>query len=278
MVFLEYTATSDSTTGNTFGYRKGIVNMIQPITFDPNKKKAYQVQSVILSPEIPNVYNYDGFDNTKVKISNDGGTTWVTVQFPNGIYQINMIEATVTNAFLQAGWIPDETFVPIVIDYNPATRLVYIQVDTTKLSVGTQAAVDFGASQMYRLLGFPTAVSAKFLLDGTFSATLAPEVDTQGTYINVVCNAINASRFINGQLSNVIAKVPIVNSGNGIEIVFPSASTGSINTPFIEASIANYLPSFTIDFLQPNGKSAVFLYGNAIVQLIIQDIDGSRNM
>lgn len=271
MVFIEYNAKIDNTTGNDFGTRDGQYTMIQPQELDDKKRKEYQIQSIILSPEIPNIFSYGNFDNTKVKISNDGGTTWSTVLIPNGIYTINMIQDSITDAILQAGWIVDNLHIPIVIDYNPATRLVYIQLDSSQLSVGTQIAVDFGASEIYKMFGLLNPLTSIFIVDGTFSAPKPPLIDTQGTFVNVSCNLINGARYINGVYSNVIAKVPLVASSSQIEIVFPSATTGSINTPFITANIPNIISSFNVKFETPEGKPVVWLYGNAIVQFIVQD-------
>ena len=270
MVLLEYTSTKDPTYGTDFGTRAGQVTMIQPISLDPNKKKEYQIQSVIISPEIPNIYSYGGFNNTSLRISNNAGVTWSTVILSNGIYQINMIQDSITNAFLQAGWILDSTHIPVIVDYNPASRLIYVQTNSSQLTAGT-VGVDFGYSLMYQMLGFTNPASSIFTVDSTYVATLPPNIDVQGTYINVVCNLITGSRYVNGQFSSVICKVPLTASTTQIEIVFPSANTGSINVPFIEASIPNNIMSFSIDFQTSTGQSVVFLYGNAICQFIVRD-------
>lgn len=271
MVLLQSITTKDQITGNDFGTRKNTVTLVQPIQLDPNKKTKYQIQRVILTPEIPNVYSYGSFDNTKLRISNDGGLNWTIVQFANGIYQIDMIQANIFNAMLQAGWVLSTSSPPVIVNYNPATRLVYVTLDSTLLKVGTQVGVDFGYSKFYQMLGFSSPIAASFVLDGTFSATLPPQLDVQGTYVNITCTIIQGSRYINGKFSNIIATVPITTTGSQIEIVWPSGSTGFMS-PEIECTIGNNIISFEVDYLNANGDSLVVLYGNAILEIVISNV------
>ena len=272
MSLFEYQSTVDALTGLAFGTRDGSVTMQQPVRFDDRFKKSYQIQNVTLSASIPNIFAYGTFDNTKLRISNNGGANWTIVQFANGIYTVSMIQDNITNAFLQAGWIADATKTPVVVSYNPATQLVYVITDSTQLiGVGVQVGVDFGFSLMYQLLGYDTVAHAMFVIDGIFGAQLPPAIDTQGTYCNVTISAIQYARSVNGVFSNVVARVPLIASGSGNEIVFPSGNGGSINTPFITASIPSYLMNFAVSFQTLTGQPMVFLFGNASVQFIIKD-------
>jgi len=271
MVLIDYTSTADPISGQPFGSRAGQVTMIQPVTLDPNKKKKYRLIRCILTPEIPNVYAYGNFNNTQIRISNNGGSTWSIIQFPNGIYTISMIQDTITSSLLTAGWIASSSNTPIIVNYNPATRLVYVILNSSLLSSGTQVAVDFGYTVFYQMLGYATPATAKFTTDGTFSAPNPPNLDVQGTYVNIVSNLINGCRYSNGTFSNIIARIPLVTTSSQVEIVFPSAATGLIS-PEVPCSIGNSIMSFNIDIQSPSGQSLVVLYGNYIVELEINDV------
>jgi len=272
MSLFEYSSTADRLLGTPFGTRDGIVTMTQPVRFDERAKRSYQIQSVILSTEIPNIYKYGGFDNTKVAISGNGGGAWTTVQFANGVYTLTMIQDNITNAFLQAGWIADATKIPVTVSYNPATGLVYVILDSTQLSNPQgQVGADFGISSMYVMLGYDSAVDGQFTSDGIFGAQLPPQIDVQGTYVNVGISMISYARSVNGVFSNVVAKVPLVTGPNSNEVVYPSGYTGNIATPFVEASIPAYVMSFNVTFTTPFGFPVVFLYGTASVQFVVKD-------
>jgi len=272
MVILDYTATSDSS-GNQKGTRGSTISLVQPLMFDDRRLRQFRVNRVILSPEIPNVYNYGGFNNTVIAISGDGGTQWSSIQMTDGIYQLSMIQDTITNAFSQLGILdPNATNVPIVVSYNPATRQVYTSIDSTALTAGHQACVDYGITPFYQLLGYNSAINSKFIADGIYVAQLPPNLDIQGTSILVTCSVIQGARYRNGVFSNVIARVPIVQSAGQIEIVFPSGNTGFISdwvTANIPASVMNYAVDFVSEL---TGKSIVFLYGNATLELELRDI------
>lgn len=270
MVLLDYTSKTDSLTGLPFGRRMGQVTLVQPIQLDPNKKKKYQVIRTIISPEIPNVYNYGNFNNTQIRISNNGGISWSIIQFNNGIYQIDMIQDTITNAIAQAGWLGTST-TPIIVNYNPATQYVYIILNSSGI-VGTQIAVDFGYTPFYNLLGFSTTSNAIFITDGTFSAQNPPQIDQQGTTCLIVCSLIQGCRYTNGIYSNIVARIPLVQSESQIEIVWPSASTGLLS-PEVECSMSSTVMNYTVDIQTESGQSMVFLYGNFILELSVTDVD-----
>jgi hypothetical protein len=156
-VLLDFNRSTDVLTSSAFGTRNGIVTLQQPIMFDSNKKKGFRVLRCILSPEIPNVYSYNGYDSTKINISNDGGATWVTVQLKTGIYTVQMIQDSVNDVANQLGWYTKSTDPAIVISYNPATQFVYTRLDSTKLAAPGQIGINYGVSQMYAMLGYTLA-------------------------------------------------------------------------------------------------------------------------
>ena len=268
-VLLDYNKSRDETTGADFGYRSGTITMRQPLYLNQNKRKAFRVLRVIMSPEIPNIYSYNGYSNSLINISIDGGATWVTVSLKAGIYTIQMIQDSINDVANQLNWYIKPSDPAIVISYNPATRYVYTKLDSSKLLAPGQIAIDYGVSSIYLLLGYGVLTS-KFLIDGLFTATLPPQLDAQSTYVEIKMSCIQGVRWTNGSLSSSICRIPI-QSGQ-VEIVWPAASTGLIS-PLIPASIVNSISSYTINITTGNGSECVFLYGNFILEVEIVDLD-----
>jgi len=269
-VLLDYKSTKDPTTGLDFGYRSGNVYMKQQRQSDENRKKAYRVIRVILSPEIPNIYSYGNFNNTKVNISNDGGTTWISVNFKNGIYTIQEMQDSINNVANQLNWYSKSTDPAFILNYNPATRFIYTKIDSSKMLLPSQFAVDYSVSAFYQMLGY-TSLTCTFLVDGLFTASLSPQIDVQSTYLEIFMSCIQGTRWLNGNLNSAIARIPISTSSTATEIVFPSATTGYIS-PTVPASIPSTIESFDISIRTGNGTECVFLYGNCIIEVEIIDI------
>jgi len=265
---LDYTQSKD-VSGTDFGSRNNTVNMRQVVLLNPSKRHGFRVLRIMLSNQIPNIYNYGGFDTTKINISNDGGATWTAMTLKNGIYTLQMIEECITDVCNQNGWLIKASDPALIISYNPATQIVYIKIDSTKLQVGTQFCVNFGVSKIYEMLGF-NANACSFSVDGLHSATNVPQMDSQGNYIDVFMSCIQGTRYVNGQLSNSICRLPILSGGEN-EIIYPSANTGSV-TPLIKAIIPSEISTFTIRFVNAMGRDAVFLMGNAIVEIELMEL------
>jgi hypothetical protein len=134
---------------------------------------------------------------------------------------------------------------------------------------GSQLAINWGASQIFAMLGYTNA-SSLISVDGVTSATLPPQLDVQGTYVEVYVDCISSARTVNGSPSNCICRIPVMASA-GNETVFPSGSTGMIS-PIYPANISSYVSSYTVSFKNKNGTDTVFMSGNAILQLDIMNI------
>ena len=261
------TTSSTSATGDDFGTRTKQVTLVQPVTFNDNRPRKYRVNRVILSPEIPNIYSYGSFNNTQMRISINGGVAWSIVQFSNGVFTINMIQDSITNAFAQTGSLVVGG-IPVIVSYNPATHFVYVTLQSTALTAG-QVGVDFGFSSFYQLLGFDTPAHSKFIADGTYTAQGIPNLDSQGTSILVSMDIIQGARYKNGVFSNIVCRVPIVVAASQVEIIYPSGSTGFISD-WIKSSIPSTIMTYTIDYIsEKTGSPIVFLFGNATLEIEI---------
>lgn len=268
-VILDYNKSSDSTSGLDFGTRAGTVTLQQPIILDNNRKKGFRVLRVILTPEIPNIYSYGNFDSTTINISNNAGTNWVTVQMKTGIYTIQMIQDSVNSVANQLGWYTNAGDPAIIISYNPATQYIYTKLDSTKLAGGGQIGIDYSVSQIFSMMGYAVGHST-LLADGLYTAQNPPVIDSQGTWVDIKMSCIQNTRWVNGQLSNTICRVPLQTTG-GIEIVWPSANTGMVS-PIVPASIPSIIQQFTINFLTNRGNELVVSYGNVSVEVEIMDL------
>ena len=273
IVPLDYVSSTDPNTGLDFGIRSGTVNLTQAIYMEPGRRKGFRVQRVILSSEIPNIYNYGSFTNRTLRITNDGGVSWVTIQLKIGVYTIIQLQEAIDNVANGLGWYTVPTDPAILLSYNSATSYIFTKLDSTKLAIGAQAGVDFGTNtKFYQLLGYNAGVGATFVVDGTHTCPNPPKLDAQSTYVEVFASCIEGCRYVNGRLSNAICRVPIVVSTGSPEIVFPSASTGIIS-PLIPASIPSVIQSFNVRFVNGNGDDLVLSFGNAILELIIEYLD-----
>lgn len=268
---LEFNCDKDPNTGLDFGIRTKQVNLTQMVQLDPNRKKAYRILRATISPVTVNVYKYNNFDNTTVNISNDGGVTWTTVQFKNGNYStLLMLQNGINDVANQLGWYKSTSDPGIIINSNDATQYAYVKLDSSKLALAGQLAIDFSVSQMYKLLGFNLA-TCTFLVDGIHTGDNPPSVDTQGTYVRIYCSLVQNSRWRDGKLDASLCKIPFVTGGNEIEIIYPGTNTGTIS-PIIPASIPSIINSFTVSFKNANGDDYVWGYGNVSLELEILDI------
>lgn len=267
-LLLDYNRSTDATTGLDFGTRNGSVTLRQPIYLDANKRKMFRILRVMMSPEIPNVYNNGGIDTTKINLSNDDGATWVTCLLKTGVYTIGMLNDAINNvAELQNWWKTAGDF-GYELNYNPATKMVYVKLDSSKLSVGTQLAIDFGVSQVGQMLGF-SATNDTFKTDAVHTADLVPKLDWQGQYVEVFCSIIQGVRWVNGQISSALCRIPI--SASASEIIWPSANNGMIS-PLIPASIPSAIQSFDFTIKNAYGRDCIFLYGGVSIEMEIVDV------
>lgn len=269
LTILEYNASVDPLTGTAFGIRSGSINLQQPLLLTQDRQRAYRVLRVIMSPEIANVYQYGGFDNSKLRISNDGGATWKNIQLQNGNYStLKMLQDAINDVANQFNWYTSTSDPAILINANDATGLVYTKLDSTKLAIGTQIAIDYGLSTIYNLFGYPVGACI-FITDGIKTATNPPQVDTQGTYGRVYVSFISNCRWLNGQIDNSICKIPFVLAG-GIEYIYPSTGTGVIS-PVIPCVFPSYVQAFKVSFKNQFGNEIIFMYGGCSLELEIMD-------
>lgn len=264
---LDFQNNIDKTTNSTYGTRNASITLQQPLILNSNGQKYFRVNNITISPEIPNVYSYGNYDNTTIKLSKDGGTTWIIGKLPNGVYTITMIQDCINNICSDLGWYTSISDTPFTLSYNPATKLIYCKINSSKLLNVGQFCIDFSVSQMYKMLGYDIS-ACTFITDGIHASPNEPLIDSQGTYVTLEMSCIQNTRNLNGIASNILARIPLISGST--EIVFPSGSTGLIS-PVVPALIPNYISSYDVKIKNGNGDDCVFLYGNVIMSIEIID-------
>ena len=267
-VIIQYSSSKDSQTNLDFGTRSGRVQLRQAINLDPNKGKGFRVIKVMVSGQIPNIFNYNGQDNTKINVSKDAGLTWDTIQMQNGIYTVQMLQLAIRNGLLLLGYVANVTDASITLSYNVATQYVYVTLDSTKLLLPGQLGIDFSVSQIYQALGYTFGAST-FIVDGAFSATNPPLLDVQGNYLEIVTNICQGCRWSGSNISNVLCRVPIIATDN--EIIFPAGSTGFVS-PLTRASIPSTISAYDVNILNERGQETVFMFGGFSLELELVDL------
>lgn len=179
-----------------------------------------------VSTRIPNVYNYGGYNNGLVRVSNDDFATHTDVQLNDGIYTVADIMSAINHAV--SSWHTDVDNDPaFIMEANDVIGQVYIIIDSTKLATGTQFAIDFSQSSIYDLLGFVTTKS--FNADGTYSASDLAKVDTFGNLLSVQISGFGAISIVNTETSNEIATIDLTNTEGGNLYRIKSDQTTAVN-------------------------------------------------
>jgi len=256
-------------TSITPGIRDGTVTLTVPYrSRDKGQIKAIRLVKAVISKQIPNVYSYDNFDNTKLRVSNDGGVTWTIVNLTPGIYTVAYIQAAINAACASLTYWINNADPGFILDFNPATEQVYIKMDSTKLIGGIgQLGIDFGNSDMKNTLGF--TMPTFFILDGLHTANINAQVDAQGTMIDVkIFNVADRIRYSSdGSTNNTLCVIPI-DSTNPNEVIYQPPFS-----PLIPCSIPPVVAQFTVNFVNGLGRPLYLLTGNVLVEFeIINDI------
>ena len=250
---------------NTSGTRDQTDNLDIPFKINPNRKHWVRLIKVILSKSIPNIYTIGTFNNTKINITKDGGSTWDTIQLVAGKYTVQSLNAAITQSMLQLTYFTNLAEPPITLAYNLSTEFAYVTLDSAGSTfTGTQIGIDFTAgttSTINTNLGFIS--SSTFTTDATHQADAYPQMDQQGTTIDVNINIATGLKSINGSNVNTLVTVPLA-GGSDNEYIYPS---GGIVSPMIPISISSDIMAFKVSYLTSTGATAYWLLGNTITEI-----------
>jgi len=229
------------------GFKKvdGIVEFRNTLNFAANvKRTTLQLINAYASTSIPNILNTAEYDNSKIKASRDGGTTWVTIQLDNGIYDTADLTNSINYALASIGWTNDAINEPLIEIYaNEAVQKIYIVLDSTHLIGGPQIALDLSASKIFESLGFTLATSV-MLIDGSYDATNYAALDVYGNTMQIEIELNNSYFTIeNGERSNVVGIVDLTSSNGGNLYNIDTASTAEI-----DFTLPQYISNFGVKF------------------------------
>jgi len=164
-----------------------------------------------IDAQICNIFNYGGINNGLVAVSNDDWTTTTVIQLDNGVYSsVSNIQNAINKTI--AGWYIDYNDPGIVIQSNPVLGKNYMTIDSTKLAVAGQLAINFAynGSLLGELLGF--TAPATFNTDGLKEADAFAQVDFIGNEISVKFIGLGNLSMVNNEPSTEIARVNLSDS------------------------------------------------------------------
>jgi hypothetical protein len=141
-------------------------------------------------------------------------------------------------------WYQDVNVPALVISANPVTNNITIVLDSSKLSVGTQIAVDLSRSLIWQLLGFTN--SSVFTTNGTFTNVNVPNFNPQGNMINVCCDIAPETHGFKGLVQKILFTIPMeVLSQSSTNITFPETDTRVIRVmPYSANMVFNKIHLF----------------------------------
>ena len=231
---------------STLSSPDGTVTLNPPVRFNTNTQKLWiRLNITTMSSRIPNVYNYGGINNGLLKVSRDNAATWTSIQLPEGVYTMPMIEAAVNTTLEALNWWADASDPGILIRYNLATEMSYISIDSSKLAAGgTQLCIDLRVSDFNLLLGF--VETCYFDTDGVYGADKQAQMNWFGDSVQIELDGFGALTRHNGVRSNIIADIPLSTTNVTNEYVYPFA--GIISPMILLTEIPRELASYTLKF------------------------------
>lgn len=244
----------------------GDVQITPALQLDARKAHTLQVISANLTSNLPNVYSYGDINNGLVTIGN--GITTIDIQLPVGVYSVQNIQNAINDQ--AASWYTDSTDPAFILRANPVVNLCYIIIDSTKLSVGTQFSIDFGAnsSLMYELLGFVDTKS--FSTDGTFTASDYAKIDWFGNMVHVYISGFGSLSITNGVSSEIALSLNLATAEVTNLYAYPGGS--GVHPPTVPIRVSSFLNGFSVKFVGDRGRQIVGFDGPAYIQFQIREI------
>jgi hypothetical protein len=196
--------------------------------------------SANVSTRIPNIYNYNGFNNGFLSVSDDGFTTQTDIQLSDGIYTVADIQNAINRTI--SAWHTDYINDPAFrLGINDVVGKIYMIIDSTKMVDPLKTfQIEFSDS-LATTLGFTQTL---FDVDGTYYAPNLAQMDTFGNLMNITVNGFGSISIVNNSTSNVIANMDLTktNGGNLYSLTKMETNEIDIRPP---SQIATYEIKFT---------------------------------
>lgn len=250
---LEYRGANDT---NATGPLSGNVVMTNTLNLDSSKRILIKPISAMLSTRIPNIYKYGIFDNTVIRVRRNVADAWTVITLDDGVYvEVSQIQAALMSII--GGWMTNINDPALLFAANTVTDKVYITINTSKLSAGTQMCVDLSQSRIAWTLGFPDLTT--YNADGVYASTLSVNVDAQGVICDVQMSLCQC-RYVNGRSQRILFSVPLtLLSSSFTEYLYPPF--GQV-VPLIQYSGSNSINTYSINFRTYLGDEMVWLKGS----------------
>lgn len=246
----------------------GVVNFKNNLQLPPNKTLEIAVIKAQLSKQLPNIYDFDSHDNTRLETTKDGWTTTDVVVLPDGIYTLEYLENAINDALGIAGYWTNPADPGVKLTYNLATTKVNTYLDSTKLAavhLGGPLGLDWTPqSTIYATLGY-LVTAGRFTGTGTYSATEYPQLDEQGTVADISSSFNLVYRYINSDATEVIASIPLT-SGTADEDEFLYPLPGQVPV-YMQINNTGSMTGISMSILNGRGNPLVGMYGNFFIEI-----------
>lgn len=156
------------------------IRLLKPMVFKNGTRRTAQLIYGSISRFIPNISTALG--NRTISVSIDGFTTSTTITLDEGIYDSSDIQNAITSVL--SSYYTDVYDPAIKISDNSVVQKVYITLDSSKLSSGTQVGIDLSQSNIYSLLGYDVG-DAVFSTDGIHEAPNIANYDVYGNTLEI---------------------------------------------------------------------------------------------
>jgi len=263
----------------TVGPLDASINLDVPLNLS-GRNQYVRLISCSFSSNIPNIYTYGTYTNQVIGVSRDNGATMLAITLPAGVYSIAMINAAIESATTAAGWwLPAPAVCGIVLQYNTATEIPYVSLDSTQLAVPGQLVINFAytppggvQSQLWINLGFASAAAAVIAVDGLSSATLPAQMDPFTSDIHLFLDGFGNLGVYNNRPGNLFAVMSLISESGTTpnSYIFPRGQ----QLPTIKLwNPTTRLSSYAFKLTGSNGRPLVWLNGGYIEgQFAIEDL------
>lgn len=257
---------SYSTSVTALGTFDGTVNFDTPLRVNSSRPHTFKVVRASITSNLPNVYNYGSVNNGLIRVSNDGGSTWTTIQLTDGVYSVNSLNNAINDVI--SVWMTSSSDSAFILRANTVINKCYIIIDSTKLSVGIQFAIDFGdtISLAYDLLGF--VATQNFNTDGTHTGDAFPKLDYQGNNVKIFVNGFGPLAIEEGESTKLACTIPLSTSSVLNEYVY--GQNGEV--PFeVPCKVSDPLTTYSIEVRGDNSNTIVGYDGKLNLQFLLTE-------
>ena len=256
IISVRYERQTDTT--DTFN---GVYEFQNGIILNKNNSWGVRVEKIIMSATIPNIFTHTEkgiTTNTKLfRVSNDN-ITYTTVELDEGNYSISQINNAIQNII--SSWMIDSSDSAFFIGINTALNKVYIVIDSTKLSVGTQFCIDFSISDIWRVFGIGESQSKIFTTDGSFGFEGNPRLNFFGDAAFIILQGVGLTSYYNGVLSRTLESLEFVGSDVN-KWIFINQSQH-----YYPVSLPPYFKEFSVEVKSIYGNDIV-TFGNGYIYI-----------